>query len=175
MGRFLLGILAGFGIVVVCSYLYFRLGFAPVATAASPMPFETFIAKTGLHAQINSVEPGPSPVPASPANELAGAQLYQQHCAMCHGTPGSPAAVATAMFPHPPQLFKGKGVTDDPETHVHWIVENGIRLSGMPAFKKLLTDPQLWQLVDLLHNANNLPPDVQSQLTQAKESGKTGG
>jgi mono/diheme cytochrome c family protein len=41
----------------------------------------------------------------------------------------------------------------------YWKVANGIRLTGMPAYKDLLTDTQLWQVALLLSDANKpLPP-----------------
>lgn len=51
------------------------------------------------------------------------------------------------MFPKPPQLFRGKGVTDDPASETYWKAANGIRLSGMPSFKTKLSDTQLWQVM----------------------------
>jgi thiosulfate dehydrogenase len=47
------------------------------------------------------------------------------------------------MYPKPPQLFHGKGVTDDPVSESYWKVANGIRLTGMPAFKTKLSDTQV--------------------------------
>jgi mono/diheme cytochrome c family protein len=64
------------------------------------------------------------------------------------------------MFPSPPQLFHGNGVTDDPVGETYWKVANGIRLTGMPAFRGSLTDEQLWQVSQLLANANKLPVGV---------------
>ena len=64
------------------------------------------------------------------------------------------------MFPKPPQLFDGKGVTDDPVGETYWKVSNGIRLTGMPAFFGSLTDEQLWQVSQLLANAKKLPAGV---------------
>jgi mono/diheme cytochrome c family protein len=50
------------------------------------------------------------------------------------------------MFPKPPQLMKGKGVTDDPVGETYWKVKNGIRLTGMPGFGASMTDQQMWQV-----------------------------
>ena len=51
------------------------------------------------------------------------------------------------------------GVTDDPPGETYWKVSNGIRLSGMPSFKDVLTDNQMWQVSVLLANADKpLPP-----------------
>jgi thiosulfate dehydrogenase len=68
------------------------------------------------------------------------------------------------MFPKPPQLFRGKGVTDDPASESYWKTSNGIRLSGMPAFKTKLTDTQLWQVSQLVAHANEIPESVKRVL-----------
>ena len=53
------------------------------------------------------------------------------------------------------------GVSDDPPGETFWKVDNGIRLSGMPAFHELLTGTQIWQVSLLLANADKpLPPEV---------------
>jgi mono/diheme cytochrome c family protein len=68
------------------------------------------------------------------------------------------------MFPKPPQLFRGKGVTDDPASETYWKAANGIRLSGMPSFKTKLSDAQLWQVSQLLAHANEIPDSVKKVL-----------
>ena len=60
------------------------------------------------------------------------------------------------MYPKAPQLFPGQGATDDPVTESYWKAANGIRLTGMPAFKTKLTDTQLWQVSQLLAHANEI-------------------
>src|SRR5262245_53619158 len=50
------------------------------------------------------------------------------------------------MFPKPPHLFRGKGVTDDEPGETYWKVANGIRLTGMPAFKNSLSETEMWQV-----------------------------
>jgi thiosulfate dehydrogenase len=69
-----------------------------------------------------------------------------------------------AMFPKPPQLFRGKGVTDDPASETYWKAANGIRLSGMPSFKMKLPDTPLWQVGELLAHANDIPEAVKTAL-----------
>jgi thiosulfate dehydrogenase len=68
------------------------------------------------------------------------------------------------MFPKPPQLFDGVGVTDDPAWETYWKATNGIRLTGMPGFKGRLTDFQLWQVAQLLANADKVSPAVKAAL-----------
>jgi thiosulfate dehydrogenase len=146
-------------------FYYFASGMAPVATADPPMPFEKKLANMALNAHIGKQRVVQSPVAADEPAFLAGAEVYKQHCAACHGMPGqSPTSYASTMFPTPPQLFRGNGVTDDPVFETYWKAANGIRLSGMPSFKTSLTDTQLWQVSQLVAHANEIPESVRKVL-----------
>jgi mono/diheme cytochrome c family protein len=77
------------------------------------------------------------------------------------------------MYPKPPELFKGTGVTDDPAWETYWKATNGIRLTGMPGFKGRLTDAQLWQVSQLLANADKVSPAVKAALTPIASTSTT--
>jgi len=135
-----------------------------VATADPMMPFERKMANMALNAHIEKQHVGESPVLADEPNLLAGADVYKKECAMCHGLPDHPVDYVNMMFPKPTQLFKGKGVTDDPASESYWKAANGIRLSGMPSFKDKLTNTQLWQVSQLVAHANEIPESVKKVL-----------
>jgi thiosulfate dehydrogenase len=163
------GVVIGFLLAVIMFggglYYYFAAGMAPVATADPPMPFERVLSHMALDAHIAKQAAIESSVAADATAYLAGAQVYQQHCAMCHGLPDQLSNdYETTMFPNPPQLFRGKGVTDDPVSESYWKTANGIRLTGMPAFKTKLTDTQMWQVSQLLAHANEIPDSVKKVL-----------
>jgi len=146
-------------------WLYFRFGYAPVATASSPMPFEKELAHMALNARIRKEAPNNSPLQASEENYQAATHIYRVNCAMCHGLPGQTASpTSKGMYPDPPQLFKGHGVTDDPAGETYWKVANGIRLTGMPAYTDSLSQTEMWQVSLLLANADKLPQQVRSSL-----------
>lgn len=161
----IVGILLGVLLVAGGVYFYFSTGRAPVATSAPPMPLERKFAKMGLHAYLEKL-PHPEPqVPADETNLIAGAKVYKEQCAVCHGLPGEPkSAVAAGMFPKPPELFHGTGVTDDDAWESYWKVENGIRMTGMPGFKDRLTEPQIWQVTVLVKNADKMTEPVRKEL-----------
>jgi mono/diheme cytochrome c family protein len=161
----ILGILLGFLLVAGVVYYYFFSGRAPVATSAPPMPMEKTFAKMALHAYLDRL-PHPEPqVPADDANLVSGAKVYKEQCAGCHGLPGAPKSlIAQGMFPAPPELFHGIGVTDDDAWESYWKVENGIRLSGMPGFKDRLTEKQIWQVTVLVKNADKISESVKKEL-----------
>jgi thiosulfate dehydrogenase len=161
----ILGILLGVLLIAGGVYYYFSSGMAPVATSATPMPFEKKLAKIGQKAYLGKL-PHPEPqVPADDTNLISGAKVYKENCAVCHGLPGEPkTAVAQGMFPAPPQLFHGVGVTDDDAWESYWKVESGIRMTGMPGFKGQLTEPQIWQVSVLVKNADKISAAVRSEL-----------
>jgi len=181
------GIVAGFILAVIAlaggGYYYFANGMAPVATSEPPMPFEKKLANMALRARIEKDHVGESPVLADESNFVAGAKVYMDHCAACHGLPNQPPTTySTSMFPKPTQLFRGKGVTDDPASESYWKAANGIRLSGMPSFKMSLTDTQLWQVSQLVAHADQIPDsakkilvlDTQPPATPAPAATKSG-
>jgi mono/diheme cytochrome c family protein len=161
----ILGILLGVLLIAGTVYFYFSSGHAPVATSAPPMPMEKALARTALHAYLDSLPHPPPQVPADEANLIAGAKVYKDECAVCHGLPGEPkSAVAQGMFPAPPKLFEGTGVTDDEPWESYWKVENGIRMSGMPGFKGQLNETQIWQVTVLVKNADKMSDTVKKEL-----------
>jgi mono/diheme cytochrome c family protein len=163
--KFIAGLLLGLILVPLGAYMYFTGGSAPIATTDSDMPFETFLAHKALNARIAKDMPKIVPIQATEANYLAGAELYKQDCGVCHGLPLSPkTAIANGMYPRPPQLFQGKGVTDDEPGETYWKIFNGIRLTGMPGFSKSLSETQMWQVAILLANADKLPASAKAAL-----------
>jgi thiosulfate dehydrogenase len=167
--RFLLGVVVGIVLVGVGAFCYFALGFAPVATSSPDMPFEKRLAKMALDKVIEKEMPKTVPVPVNDATMSDGAAIYIDHCAVCHGLPnGQRTTIAAGMYPKPPQLFHGKGVTDDPVGETYWKVANGIRLTGMPAFKPSLTETQMWQVSILLANADKANKDLITSMVAAK-------
>jgi thiosulfate dehydrogenase len=136
-----------------------------VATSAPLMPFERQLAHMALDARLEKEMPKQAPIAADEPNLLAGAHLYLEHCAVCHGVPGKEqTAIARGEFPHPPHLFKGKGVTDDEPGETYWKVANGIRLTGMPGFSESLSNTEMWQVSLLLAGADKIPDSVKAVL-----------
>jgi len=94
--KFIGGLILGLLIVPFGAYLYFTGGAAPVATTDSDMPFENYFAHKALNARIAKDMPKNVPIQPTETNYVAGAELYKQHCGVCHGLPLSPkTAIAT--------------------------------------------------------------------------------
>lgn len=73
------------------------------------------------------------PVSVSQEALEEGARHYAESCSHCHGAPGrDPAGWSRGMRPEPPHLVEVAAEWSPEE--VFWIVQNGIKMSGMPAF-----------------------------------------
>jgi len=98
-------------------------------------------------------------IPTAPANLAAsiedGNKLYGTECAACHGLDGrKPTDAGRWMYPRAADLTS-REVQRYSDRELFWIVRNGIRLSGMPAFGNVETDEHIWNLVNYVRT---LPP-----------------
>lgn len=175
--KFLLGLVVGLVVLPIAVMVYFRVGHPPVAVADKPFLLEKQIVRVPLNARIHKEMPSSSPIEASATNLNTGAQIYRQQCAACHGLYGRPSDFGAHMYPVAPQLWKPHrngvvGVSDDPVGETEWKVVNGIRLTGMPAFGKILNETQIWQVSVLLKNAGQpMPPEATKLLTAPMDYG----
>ncbi len=118
-----------------------------------------------------------SNIPINEATLTEGAGVYVNECAFCHGTPNKVSKEGANMFPGAPALWEKHhggavvGVSDDPIGETYWKVKNGIRLTGMPSYVKILSDQQMWEVSGLLSVADKpLPDAVQKILAGAPTS-----
>ena len=162
----LISFLAGLLLLPLAAYLYLAFGHPPVATADKHFPLESQIVGIPLQARIAREMPAASPLPVTDENLNAGASLYEDKCEFCHGTADEPSAVGKSLFPIAPQFWVAHkngemDVADDPVGETYWKIKNGIRLTGMPAYGKSLSETQLWQVSLLLSRADKpLPADA---------------
>ena len=172
-GKLILGFVLGVVAVAAEVAVYFRWGSPPVATADKPFPFEKTIVQVPLQARIDRQLQTP-PFGIGEDVYEGGAKVYRQDCAECHGTPGHDVPYAKYMYPAAPQLWKKHargnvvGVSDDAPGETYWKVANGIRLTGMPAYKHVLSDTQMWQVTLLLKNADQQLPDPVTKILTEK-------
>ncbi len=170
-GKVVLGFVLGVLAVVAVVFLDLRFGALPVAVADAAFPLEKQIVKVPMQERIDREKKDP-PFGTSEDVFEGGAKVYRAQCASCHGTPGHDVAFAKHMYPSAPQLWKKHprgnvvGVSDDEAGETYWKVANGIRLTGMPSYSKVLTDTEMWQVSLLLKNADKeLPTPVTEILT----------
>ncbi|WP_390905435.1 c-type cytochrome [Occallatibacter riparius] len=97
--------------------------------------------------------------PSLTQSDLDNAQnVFGSECATCHGNDGrTPTDIGRGLYPRAPDLGNDEVQHwSDPE--MFWIIRNGLRLTGMPAFGKQLTDQETWSLVRYLRTLRTSTP-----------------
>jgi mono/diheme cytochrome c family protein len=87
-----------------------------------------------------------------------GFRHYNEMCVMCHSAPGmDESEIAQGLYPHAPHIYKYAGKMDPKE--IFWIVKNGIKMTGMPAFGPTHDDQKIWDITAFIKNKlGNMTP-----------------
>jgi mono/diheme cytochrome c family protein len=100
---------------------------------------------------------------SDPAKVQAGAFLYRQHCLQCHGAPGvAPVPFALGMTPVPVPLVHTARTWAPAQ--MFWVIKEGIKMTGMPAWKYRLSDEHIWSIVAFLPAMAQLTPEQYAKL-----------
>ncbi|MEQ8797713.1 MAG: cytochrome c [Salinisphaeraceae bacterium] len=101
---------------------------------------------------------------------LQGARNFMAMCSGCHTPPGkSKTPVSTGLNPPPPDL--AEVIPHRTLAEAFWVIKNGVRMTGMPAFGPTHKDEELWALVAFLDQMSEATPEAYNTLVaQAKRS-----
>jgi mono/diheme cytochrome c family protein len=122
-----------------------------------PGPLETRIATLAKHSLIRlASRHGIPPSPVDPRATVAdGATHYGLDCGICHGVDGRAQTPSGQwMYPRAADLTS-KQVQSYTDEELFWIINNGIRFTGMPGFGKVETPDQIWDLVSYVRTLPN--------------------
>jgi mono/diheme cytochrome c family protein len=131
----------------------------------TPGTLEARVARTIRSLAIPGVEKQrTNPLATSKEAAMEGLQHFAKYCAMCHANNGSgqKTPIGQGLFPKPPDLRSGdtQQLTDGA---LFYIIENGVRFTGMPAFgtgvRTEAGDRQTWQLVTFIRKLPTLTTD----------------
>ena len=110
-----------------------------------------------------------SPLSASPETVGAGMEHFADHCAICHANDGSGDSMfGKDMYPKPPDMRTAQ-TQNLSDGELYYTIENGVRLSGMPAFGEEHVaggDADTWKLVLFLRHLPSLTADELQRMTQ---------
>jgi mono/diheme cytochrome c family protein len=155
----LIALLAGatYGAVLI------RRGFS---AREQPSAIEALIATTARRLALpSSYSRLANPVQDSPENIQAGMEHFADHCATCHGNDGSGESLfGKGLYPKPPDM-RGAATQNKSDGELYYIIENGVRLSGMPAFGEHAgtDDTETWRLVVFIRHL----PQITTEELQA--------
>lgn len=148
---------AGYGSILV------RRGFSALA---KPSAIEEFAATTVRKLAIPSAyRQLRNPITPSTENIRAGMEHFSDHCATCHANDGSGQTFfGKGLYPKPPDL-RAAGTQNKSDGELYYTIDNGVRLSGMPAFSEAHTAEETWRLVLFIRH---LPQITAEELNEMK-------
>ena len=161
--KVLLGAVLMLMILLLSALAVMRLGLLPVNADGTHSGLEARVMPLVLHASIvRHASADTNRLAVNEENLKAGASTYKAMCARCHSTPGNtPSDYGQSFYP-PAPLLSG-GMPNYTDSQLFWTIKHGIRNTGMPAWGSMLSDDEIWQLVSLLKNSQDLPPSVESE------------
>lgn len=137
-------------------YGFVQSGIFNVAATNKDGPIITWLLHTTMEKSVErraqNIE-----VPDINKNEmiLAGLSDYVEMCAQCHGEPDKPSSILRqGLNPAPPDLEHLTEARTAAE--MFWIINNGIRMTGMPAFGKTHQENEIWPVVAFLQSAKGI-------------------
>lgn len=158
-------------VVIVLTLVVFGLGGISAALLGlfntdadrAPSRAESWLAMRALDASVERRAPrDTNPVPVNDATLIEGMKLYVMACAECHGNlDKKPSAFGVELYPRAPQLILHP--MDDPEWQIFFVVKHGVRNTGMPAWKNLMSDTDIWKMTAFLSRIEKLSPAVQEE------------
>jgi mono/diheme cytochrome c family protein len=171
---FVLGIAATLGAAVLIGLIVVYTGAYNVAATEGHTAAGRWALDTTMH---NSVEARADRFAGTAPEALsieAGAKEYASMCQHCHAGPGvSRAEWAKGMMPQPPHLTEHASEWEPEE--IRWILEHGIKMSGMPAFGPTHEDEVLWDITAFVKTLPGMTPERYQALTAGAGHGHGGG
>jgi len=159
------GALALLGAIALAGGIVFvRQG---ISARPEPSALETRAARAARHLLIPArARAAANPVPPTPEAIAAGRAHFADHCASCHGNDGrGETSYGRRMFPRAPDMTAAatQSLSDG---ELFWIVEHGVRLTGMPGFgdDDPSNDRESWELVHFIRNLPELSPEERSEM-----------
>ena len=146
----------GYGLILV------RRGFSALAT---PSAIEEFAATTARKLAVPSASRQlRNPIVPSTENIRGGMEHFSFHCSPCHSDDGGGHTVfGKGLYPKPPDLCAA-GTQNKSDGELYYTIENGVRLSGMPAFSGTHTVPQTWRLVLFIRHLPQITPEELTEM-----------
>jgi mono/diheme cytochrome c family protein len=106
-----------------------------------------------------------------PEQIRGGFEEFDEMCPVCHGEPGgSPSAVRQGLNPPAPHLADDDVQRRYTDAELFWILKNGVRMTGMPAFGDTHDDDTLWSIVAFVRRLPRLGAAGYAKLEHDLES-----
>src|SRR5580700_7050882 len=160
-------------VVLLIGFVAYSMLHNGVSAKATPSALEVAMARKARHMALPSAARAlTNPVAASQENLRDGRLHFADHCAICHGNDGScDTMIGSGLYPKPPdlRLAETQKLSDG---ELFWIIENGVRFTGMPAFSTRHSSPEdSWKLVLFIRHLPQLTAEERIEMERYNPKG----
>jgi predicted CXXCH cytochrome family protein len=163
-------------VVLLAAILYgavlIRRGFS---AAEEPSSLEKLVARMARNLAIPvRARVEKNPWPPTPENLKEARENFIDRCAVCHGNDGAgQTQVGRNLYPKTPDL-RAPETQELTDGQLHYIIRNGVRLTGMPAWSNphAAEDPDSWKFVLFIRGLRQLAPQEKAQQEQTTASAR---
>lgn len=107
-----------------------------------------------------------NPLEATRESIRGGMEHFADHCAMCHGNDGGgQGEIGQGLYPKPPDL-RASRTQSLSDGELFYVIENGVRFTGMPAFSGVHTTDDSWRLVHFIRHLPKMTPQEVSEMAK---------
>lgn len=155
------GILLGVLLVLAAIGLVFWSGSYNVAATNSPSKLEAKVASFALNRAIQKRAPAKANPFTKPEDVREGLAHYKENCVDCHGAPGvEESEFGMGLNPPAPDLTL-PAIQRMRDGEIYWVVANGIRMTGMPAFSPTHQEKEIWKIVAFVRHMPEITNEEQ--------------
>jgi mono/diheme cytochrome c family protein len=168
--KVLLGILLGILIVFLTGFLLAATGSINIAAKEGAGKFEQRVAQFTLRKAVARRAPKEAnPFTGKPDALRTGLAHYKENCVTCHGAPGvEESEAAMGLNPPAPDLTL-PAIQKMSDGELYWVVANGIRMTGMPAFSLTHKQEEIWKMVAIDRHLPEITAEEQKVLKAGSE------
>ena len=143
-----------------------------LSSHATPTKLEAVLARNAHRLSIpSSARSISNPIAYSPEVLHAAAMHFADHCAICHGNDGGgDTMLGRGLYPKPPDL-RQQQTQKLSDGELFWIIENGVRFTGMPSFASHGMEDESWKLV---HFIRHLPQQNAAERMEMEKNNPKG-
>ncbi len=171
--KWLLSILIVIVVILLAGLAYVFSGYYNISATQPHWTTTLWIIDQLRERSIEAHSKGIRPPPAkTPRLMKTGLEHFHEMCRDCHGAPGyKPEEFAEGLYPKPPDLTD-RDIQELSDPALFWVVKNGIKMTGMPAFGRTHDNDVLWGMVYVVRQLPGLKPDRYEKMLEAAGVGE---
>jgi mono/diheme cytochrome c family protein len=157
--KFVAGFVAAIVVICISALVVIITGAYNIAATVPHTGFERIIFSTTMRNSVLSRAGSDTEHVTGEEQVREGFREYNEMCITCHGAPGKEQSdIGKGLHPKPPDLAETLRRWNSAQ--LFWIVKNGVKMTGMPAFGPTHGDDQIWNIIAFVQRLPGMSADA---------------